>query len=972
MSESGVGVLDRETTASAESEPQEKPARALEVAVREMEAQLERTKETEVRDEPDRIVLRDIKEWDQWGWEENERRKVRDGLIQVLGWDPQTVREERKAEAYAENTMEMLLAQGKTAQEVLGKLRVLLNATDPNDDVNKHLDQEVVTYSQTRRNFSEDKYRKHAILHDKKYGLGIEREDYIERFILSDEFRDDNQSDYDSTNPQGLEELAWQAGHDRSEFGVNGRYPILQMELVDVGGRVKGQYRVNHSNFIHWMRNRMMFYEDKTDDDLNNFFTVVKIEKDLRPITLDTITDEKERYFTDADGKVQGALYTEMLKEVLGLLYIRQYDLEYKTVMSSGEELTKKMGQMYAKNKITKKSFGKSSMYYMTTTPLDYKGDKADDKMGAAFTTMQLAMYNWADFDKLQEVLGKDSSFFTEKGMLAAVQVGIEKKYEMTGNTRDGSMEFLGEKIAKSYEKAFVPKKDKDGNIVKDANGNVVKTADKKGFIEFINYFGGLQFSKNLEDTLEEALKAAMAEKFNFESSQQNIKALDDDHGEAIVDKDSLKMAWWEAYSWLRFSGAATRSDTGYSAYDATRKLTGTEGYRRKMATEKRGNAFGNMYTVPMFKKLMLDFMQGVRVSEATTVPKDANGKPLVNKKGEVEPRNKSILEVFEEIVKEKRQSAPKRKELEDQIIQLKLEGKNPEEIKKKQKELDDLYAASKRKAAQLEFGENAMTDYVANHVARAQKVYDQLMSAEEINFDKFSKYDPLSRSVSFDKPEFQKKIQEEFLKPLRYLFDTYGQVNYNMMVREHVFTHRDEKDKDHFEFREIPMGEALFGHQMLDIPEFRMCEKDANGKDIEGKYVINQYGRHVIDYTKVQGGETLIFKQWAMTKLGADLLTHIDSRSKDPNYNVNYFRNVLEAVESIPAEVMGGEFNMKDTAITKKFFNKEQLRWFKKLSKTTEFQLFTRGLWADLRHKADGGISDSFSIFLNAIFRGY
>jgi hypothetical protein len=310
------------------------------------------------------------------------------------------------------------------------------------------------------------------------------------------------------------------------------------------------------------------------------------------------------------------------------------------------------------------------------------------------------------------------------------------------------------------------------------------------------------------------------------------------------------------------------------------------------------------------------------------------------------------------------------RKRLEKEIE----ESKNDvEKYNAKRKELEDLYKSANRVAGQLEFHERAMTNYVANHVARAQKVYDGLMGAKEIKFDKFSKYDPLTRHMSFNREEFQKEIQEDFLKPLRYLFETFGEVNYSMLVRDQVFMGRDKNGKDKYEFREMPLGEALFGHQILDIPEYRKCEKDENGKDKPGKWIIGADGRYEIDYTKLQEKPTQAYKQWALMKLGGDLWTHIDKHSKDPNYNVHYFTTVLDAINSIPADFLGDEFNLTAGAVTKNFFSKEDIKWLKNLSKTTEFRMFLRGLWQDLtKHKSDGGLSDSVTMFLNAVFRGY
>ncbi len=965
MNEGGV---DTQEHPAAEERTPPKKLTELEERLRKYEAELDASVETQASPEEQRTVVRKMKDWEQFGWEEskNHKQEVSANIRQALGWgtkNDELTFEEKSIRGKIDNTLEVLLGQGLTGEEALAKSRALLN---PDEEAQ----QKMLDYvSDQHRKYGGDpeRYRLDFILSNADHGLGIVRDEYIRKYILYDEFNDENKGEYDGKTPQGLEQLGWQIGYnDAAEFGINGRYPIMQMEVKSntKTGKPEGRYHVNKANFMRWMRSIIVFYaDDKEPDSEVDFFHAVKIPKDFRPVTLDDIIDEKSRYFIDEDKNMNTDLYDQLLKEVLSVMYLRNYDLNYQTVMSSGGDLTKKLGELYYKNKITKSSYGKSMTYFMSTFSLDYEKGQADDKVGAAFTTAFLAYYNLADYKELQKVMGKDSKFFHKDTWEEAMKNVMKSKHGQTRVSRDEMMVFLGDE-SNGFADAF----GEDGWSVKEKIDKKTGKA-KGGFSKFVNYFGAMAYSGTVEKVVREALKISLDDQYNFESDEQNVNALDTHGNHRIKDDTSLDMALLLAKSWLRFSGAATRNDVGFSAYDSTKKLTGTEGYRRKMVTGKRGNGAGNLYTIPMFKRVMLDFMNGIRVSQAYTNSKDVEGNEVLNRDGNKQTRKKSLREVFEDMNETRLSQISERKRLESELSASKddIEAYNA-----KRKELESLYKKANRVAGQLEFHERAMTNYVANHVARAQKVYDQIMGAKEISFDKFSKYDPLTRRVSFNRGEFQKEIQEDFLKPLRYLFDTFGEVNYSMLVRDQVFVGRGPDGNDKYEFREMPLGEALFGHQILDIPEYRKCHKDAEGKDIKNKWVIDKNGRYEIDYTKLQEKPTQAYKQWALMKLGSDLWTHIDKHSKDPNYNYHYFSSVIDAMESIPAEFLGDEFNMRGGIVTKNFFNKDDMRWLKQLSNTTEFRMFLRGMWQDFRHRTDGGWSDSVSMFLNAVFRGY
>ena len=937
---------------------------------------------------PPNTVVRNLENWERYGWSEDDKQEVRSRLREILGI---------QEDAALENALSMLLASNKQPHEVLSNLtkenygefrklfktQVMGEAVKEGEEVllGRNEPKAKAYFMKQRLGIGEDEANQH---------LGK----YVEKFIFTEDFHGELQHEYDGGLPEDINDLAWQITFENpTEYGVHGRYPVLQLELKqDYDGNIIGaRYAVNQGNMIRWMRSQLWYYYDKDEDDLVNYMQAIKLSKNLRNVDLNEIVDNPKRYFTDEEGdsdSYQG-LYVQLLSEVIGMIHLRSHDLEYDAVRGQGDKLAEKLIQMYYKSKLTKKSLGTSYFNKMVTTPLDYNSEQSDDTVGGAFTTMYLAHYHLGDFDQLKETLGKDSVFFTKASILDAIQKVYTQKFNATDKlTKHSMVEFLGADLANHFDKAF------------DENGNV---ADKSAFTSFVNiYSQGLATSHIMHDVLKEAMFNALRQRYDFHSKDQNINALDGKTGELVEDTDSMNIIWLMVHSMKFFTGISAKNDTGNAGHDYARKWFGTEGYRRKMATLKRGNGTGNPYTIAMFKSVMVDFARAIRVSDAYENVYDQFGKQVFkkNSKGEWVPekRRKTLLEVFTEVHKEKMKQKQTRGPLEaafesvrqnyenarkaymqskDEYTKLQMIswGDRLQEQIKRLKKYDVESAGGSRKAAnQLVFYENTMRDYAINHVDKSRKIYDMLMGAKEINFDKFTSYDAF-RGITFNREEFQKQLTQGLLHPLRYLFDSYGDLNMNMMVRAQKFVGRDG-DKDKFEWEWMPLGEMLFGYQVLNVPEFRMCKTDKEGKEIKGKYIRDkETGRYVIDYNKVQANKTKAWKQWALMKISGDLWTHIDRHSTDPAYTLSHFKQIIDAIDSIPADIIASDDSLQGMKIGKTFFSKAEMRWLKKVSGATDWRLYRNQVMLDLfgSHKdKESYLSDSFKLFFRGIFKGY
>ena len=903
---------------------------------RDLDEMVEGMKVTNEHPDLPKDILKEKENWNEYDWNEVDKRRVRDQLKRIL--NIKGLKEE-ELNKILETALENIVASGRTVEEVEALFT-----------------QEQITEIKETANGDRNTYAKESNLGNMEFdtregraalfmSMGI-NEANVYRAILAHEFRD-KVKDLSLNIPGDLIDVTWNIiSTNPGEFGVNGKYPVLEMRVEKgADGKPQGRYCVNEANFILYIRSRINDIHQNEPDKANNFFGEIQFSSQYSKLAIQEMILDHPKYFSDETGVKYDALSQQVLMEIWMMSTIKQYDVEYKAVMDDGKELLKTMAGLFKYNTLTKNVSGKSLFYYMSTLSHKFNGEKKDSKLGQAWNKVFLAYFNLSDFSELQNVLGEGSDFFTREGMLKAIKEVYSDKVEMT--KMPNVTGFLKDK-QKSFEAAF----GKNGKVIDktDTQENNKKRMDS--FIKFINYFGEFKPDGEHIKVVEKALQNTIDE------GKENLAEGDK------LDKHSKDVATLIAKSLIRVFGAGTKNDTGMTAFDKQVETQYTEGYRRKMASTKRGGSAGNPFTVPMFHGLSMEFLRGTRVGTAVKEYSfiDKDGKP------QTETRTKTVHEVMMEM-QAVSQSYDKRRD----------------DAKGNKEELARIDAEEQKEfklvAGELEFQENALLNWVANHQVRARQVYDQVSSGEQINFEKFTKYDSAVRGVSFDRAAFQEAVNDKLLKPLRYLFETYGELNMNMETRVLKFKGRDADGKDKWDWEDGYLGESLFGHQILDIPEFRKKANELTKKDREdgysrsGKYVKDRDGRYVIDYDKVQDDQTLVWKQWALMKMGADLWGHISRHSTDPAYGLAHYIDVLEAIESIPGEVMGDDTDMKKNRVVTPFFSHEQIKWLRKISGTTNFKLYGRAIMTDIftgKHRKDSLFGDSASIFIGAVFRGY
>ncbi|HWY79723.1 MAG TPA: hypothetical protein VNW29_05175 [Candidatus Sulfotelmatobacter sp.] len=914
----------------------------------------------QMKDIPD-FVLRQENDWSRIGWRKEDREAVIAKLKDVLHLDI----------AACTHALESIVGAGLTPREALEKISsdVFNRAKEffktPEPQEGQQSQQEVSDEEATLR-------AQTNILR----GMGV-KDEYIKRFILNEGYQDALQAEFDTQLPNNLFDLAWNIGFEnKTEFGLEGRFPVLQMQVQrvkekDENGniveKVKGRYVVNQANFMQWMRLHIWRWYDEIDtDELTDYFSKIEIKKGpYYTVNLITMIFNRERYFKDEEGVSWDKLWDQTLLEPWMMMNIRQYYLDYEKAMNSEEKLAEMYNNDFFLSKLTRKIYGKGMVNLLMTLPVDYEGKDSDTRLGEAWSKMFMAYYNMCDFEELQKVLGKDSSFFRRSGWEKAIHDINKGIVGQTGMPTLGK--FLGEK-EKAYIEAFTGK---DGKL-KD------EIQDQKKFITFVNMFPNPVAPSTAVQVVDQALQNAVKDMLYSKEANLNSEKVDKKNdltaeGKLKAQDYLIKYAWLIAHTFTLFTGAAARNNyPAVSGHNAETKWQRTREYRKKYIGYGGG---GNPFTVNMFKQLSIPFMEGVLLENAYdhyVYEYDANGKP---KWGE---RNKTPMEIFNDLNAKSEEWDSMRRRLKDKL------AKTPEDNKAERdrilQELDRVEELSKNEykmlAGQLEFNQDAMRNYAQNIIGRGRVLYETLMGAKEIDFDKFCKYDGMFRGISFDRAAWQKELQGGLITPLRYLFDANGATQLNMLTRA-----PDENGN----MQTMTLAEAMMGHQVLDVPELRTQRKDLTpekwkamkqlGYRQRGKYIIRPDGKHDINYNKVQENKRMVYKQWMLMKLAGDLWQHISRHSTDPAYGMSHYMNVLDAIINLPGGMDGNEFDMQGARVTKAFFEKWQIQWLKKISGTTTTSLFNREFWINIfvgdNRKKESIFGESFSILMSAIFRG-
>jgi hypothetical protein len=582
-------------------------------------------------------------DWSKFGWSNSQIKRVAHKLHDELVINGEPTLDFGQIRT----TLELLVATGQKPDALLEKIdRQKLKAYREREDVREAI-------------------RSHRLSHESgeklanMLYLGVKQE-HIERFIYPTDFFEHNESIYQGTDPSNIEAMAWQIMHHygMSQWGPRGDFPLLEMRFdKDAAGGGKGKYYVNQANMTRWIRDRMWTIYDVSPDSPLDLFRGISIEKSYRPLELVTMFLTPGRYFNSEDGKTMyDELGIQWITEAWSVGTLRTWDVKYKQAMGDPDNLLKTMQEIFAGNDLTKGAFRKNLFSLMAKMPLNPEGvenglPRSDNIMGACWNDMFLAYYNLSDFEELQRIWGKGSSFFTREGFLDAFKHKVIRDKVSDASGEDLVRGLGGPELHEAFEKAY----DKDTGEIKN----------KDSFIKLISNFLAVKMNNaNLEETLREMMRRAAAEKYGKLVDDKNEKMIDPNDPErkrkipvkkyALVtnqgkeDLRSLQIAEIIAFSMVRVFGGGARNDPTATGYDNFTKLHYLQTYRDK-SIRKNGDAGGNRYTVPQFKMIGVTAAEAI-VTGGQKVRLDAFGNVMRDKDGKVVLQQKTILEVMKEM----------------------------------------------------------------------------------------------------------------------------------------------------------------------------------------------------------------------------------------------------------------------------------------------------------------------------------
>lgn len=676
-----------------------------------------------------------------------------------------------------------------------------------------------------------------------------------------------------------------------------------EFELINEQGEFQQQ------NFLRWVRQRMMHWHDESPDAVYEFDKQVNLQRNYSNITIQMMVNNPERYFKDATktrinerGEEEALVYQDLVDEIKRETWLFGESRKFDIEYQQAMGSDEDLAKTLLKN------------YYLNT-----------------FTKTI-----W-DRSSLYWILNMAQNFEGDETKEAKVGQALNTAYLAYYNLADREMlaNILGEDAplihadgVKAKIKELAEKKGMTPEeFIEPSLWKGLTDAKPGKVIDFINIFNLPGKNSRAMDVTRALIKDSLIEKFDLYIRDKDGNYVydtitDEETGEKKQVKrvDTLNLDFAETYanSMARWTGAGARNDTSSIGYDAWTKLQDTDDYRLKQPEWTRGGGFGNPYTIRVLKQLGRDLFTATFTE--TIDP---------NKKGEY--KNKTPLQVLMEMEK---------------------------------LGVDD-YKDYKKANSQLIFPQNTMRSFTIDHFNRVFGIYNQVMKAEEIKLDKFTKYDYIN-GLQFERGPFEEALKEKFFKPMRYAYSTYAMLDYTQEVRAKVTVkekNEDGKEEKVVKFKTVRMAEAMFGREVLHIPQFWNDPKNPPKIDSD------DWAEH-INWEKVntRDGKVYIWRQVALTRLAAELYSHRDRHSTDPKYNLLYFEDIIKALEELPSDIAGDEFNLQSNKEVGRFFSKQDINWLREKASAERWRLYRNQTLSDIGGGFFKGLGEAIKLSAKGI----
>lgn len=668
----------------------------------------------------------------------------------------------------------------------------------------------------------------------------------------------------------------------------------------------------NQESFLLWVMDRITFFHtENPDDPAMSVFQKVRLEREFRDITIGDMIENEDLFFSDSDKN----LYKEMADQARLILWqfaeFRKDSIEYYQNMGEVENINKLLTNQFYTNKHTKTAFhGRSVLANLTTMAEHFdskpqtldqrlKGESPpepenDTNLGQGLNTAFLIYYNLSDTEKLKDMLSEEEFKILLNPDIARyyiVKSAVKKKF-ITGDVGTDLKSFESFDLSKlspeQLEQARRYIESVDPNN-KASSGEFLFTGEdvtNEDMAKFINIYNSPTKHTEITSVANDLIKEVIKKRYDLNDT-------------------SAQYAQLMAQFMARPMGAGWRNDLDANANDAATKPGKMMAYRRKMFDPTRAGMGGNPYSVYMFKSSLVDFLTAARSETLVTNP---DGSIYEDEYGQ--RHYYSLMEMME---------------------MMHHKGKN-----ERGNNQEIMHIANRLKPTT-----NSEKEWATNHMSRGLGMYEQIINNQELDWHKFTEVDTtyVPSRLKFNRAAFQKEVQDGLFKQTRYLLSTYGQLDFSLNVRYHDPLKKEWVDK--------PLALALFGEEILDIPEFK-----------------NEKGE--IDTLLIQQNKTLLWKQVALARILADITAHRDEYSTDKRYTMAYWMHMLEALEHIPVGLEGNENDHRATHATGHVFSHGQIQWLKDHGDINYTQLLKERATKDFF----GGLLEGFNKALHELFK--
>lgn len=870
--------------------------------------------------------------WGKYGWSNQDILDVKERLEEVFDWKE----DENKSEI--KTTLEQLLIvslkNGASVKDILARLdKAKIKAEDlnPND-----------AHDQTiARNFGEHaKLAKYLIKSYDEGGLGL-RDDYVKHYVLADKI--DNEDEFIRSVPNNAEELGWQVMYSMgrgSKFSFAGAFPTLEMRLIktkDKDGNTSyenSRYFLSKQNFIRWERDKIMTLIGENPETWEDYTQTVTLQKSqsLYNLRLSDLILMESRILVSEDGEQYYKDVGMHMRLEAGIMSsVRELDLNYRQVMHNKERLAEAIEKFYYNNTLVRPAFRKNLFYFMFTKAHDFMGRDSDSKLGGLSLDTLLSYYHLSDLEKLQDLLGKESSFFTKQGMWEALTRIVHETEGWHSGAKVWA--FLDATAQENFEKAFDPE---TGKLKETEEG-------RAAFVNFINFYAVSSPNTKQEHMVRQALKTALANKYNIYDSEGNI------------DTVSVDFAELHAYALARPLGGAARHDDGTLGHDGWTHWQFSGKTRYNNASEERGKLglIGVPNTIWLFPRIGVNAFEGIQT---------AAKKKIHDKYGNwVDNGTMSLLEVMENMHDNATFIQEYLRREKEKL------GDNPTD--EQLREYEQLEGRMRREylqaAEQLEFGPKAMSDFSGLGTTQMHRLWELVISAKQFDIGKFVKFQPYGGRRSparFDREAFQTEIQKGLFEPARLLYKSYG-LNFSQDIRAPMWN----REKRKWIFQDAKLAESMFGYEMLNRPRFWQMDKKGKKPEIDPKT-----GLHVIDYNKVntEWGRSYLWRLWVQGKLVYDLYTHWAKNSNDERILYTLYQDMFDALENLPGDIIGDDKSGANVKERGSGFHKNDSKYWRFVTGLTPHKIWKKAiLGTALKPRSrNRGIVEGLGNFMRAI----